>query len=170
MTPAPLRQRKFDWILLAFFAINLLLITYIIDIEQLIIADPHHFQYPIWPPAPMVDAVHWYGNNFDPLLMARPPFWRMTIWLDVTLFGPFYAFAIYALIKGREWIRVPALVWSGIMFANVSIILFEEIYGATPAKNLAFVLGANAPWLLLPFLVVWRMRRDHPFSVPEAKA
>jgi hypothetical protein len=28
------------------------------------------------------------------------------------------------------------------------------------------VLAANGPWLLLPFAVIWRLRRDHPFSRP----
>jgi hypothetical protein len=167
MSPVPLRQRKFDLVFLVFFVINLVFTTYIVDIEQLIIADPENFSYPLWPPAQMVDLIHWYGNTFDPLLMARPPFWRMTIWIDVVFFGPFYAFAIYAFIKGRNWIRVPALVWSGTMIANVLIILMDEAYGVTPAKNFPAVLGFNALWLLMPFVMIWRMRRD-PFTPKEA--
>src|SRR5437879_3214193 len=86
----PLRRRRVDWILLAFFAVNLLFITYIVDIQQLTVADPHHFRYPLWPPKPFVDMVHRYGDHNDPLLMARPAFWRMTIWIDVLWNGPFY--------------------------------------------------------------------------------
>ena len=63
--------------------------------------DPNHFTYPLWPPAKMVDLVHWYGRTFDPPLMARPAWWRATIWIDALFFGPFYAFAIYAFIKGK---------------------------------------------------------------------
>lgn len=163
MSPVPLRRRKFDLALIAFFVVNLVFTTYIVDIEQLIIANPEHFEYPVWPPPALVDLVHWYGDTFDPLLMARPPFWRMTIWIDVLFFGPFYAFATYAFIKGRNWIRVPALVWSGTMIANVLIILMDEAYGVTPAPNFAAVLGFNALWLLMPFVMIWRMRRD-PFT------
>ena len=54
----PLRQRRYDLIFLGFFALNATLITYIIDLEQLVIADPSNFSYPIWPPAPLVDLVH----------------------------------------------------------------------------------------------------------------
>jgi len=164
MQRVPLRQRKVDLVFLAFFAVNLVFITYIVDLEQLVIADPAHFAYPVWPPAPLIDLIHWYGNHYDPLLMARPPFWRMTIWIDVIGFGPFYAAAIYAFIRGRDWIRVPALVWSGLMTANVLIILMDERYGVTPAPNFLAVLAANALWLLLPVAVVVRMRRDHPFQ------
>jgi hypothetical protein len=160
----PLRERKYDLVFLVFFVINVGFITYIVDLEQLVIPDPAHFTYPVWPPPPLVDLVHWYGNTYDPLLIARPPFWRMTIWIDVIFFGPFYLAAIYAFIRGRNWIRVPALVWSGTMLANVLIILMDERYGVTPAPNFGFVLLLNLPWLTFPLLMILRMWRDQPFS------
>jgi hypothetical protein len=112
----------------------------------------------------MVDLVHHYGATLDPLQLARPPFWRMTIWIDVVFFGPFYLFAIYAFLRGRDWIRLPALVWSGTMCANVLIILMEERYGQFATPHFPAVLALNTPWLLLPFAVIWRLRRDHPFT------
>jgi hypothetical protein len=160
----PLRERRIDLVFVAYFVLNATFITYIVDIEQLVIADPANFDYPAWPPAPLVDLVHWYGENYDPLLMARPPFWRMTIWIDVLFFGPYYLFAIYAFIRGRDWIRLPALVWSGTMAANVLIILMEERYGEWATPDFGFVLALNAPWLLMPFATIWRMRREHPFT------
>jgi hypothetical protein len=147
-----------------FFLINLGFITYVVDLESLVIADPARFTYPPWPPAPLVDLVHWYGRTFDPLLMARPPFWRMTIWIDVLYFGPFYACAIYAFVRGRDWIRVPALVWAGLMMANVLIILMEERYGEWATPRFGIVLALNLPWLLMPLAVTWRLRREHPFT------
>jgi energy-coupling factor transporter transmembrane protein EcfT len=36
--PIRLRRRRADWILLAFFAVNLIFIAYLVDIEQLTIA------------------------------------------------------------------------------------------------------------------------------------
>lgn len=160
----PLSERRIDYLFLAFWVLNLGFITYIVDLEQLVIADPKSFHYPLWPPAALVDMVHWWGDSFDPLQNARPPWWRATIWIDVLLFGPFYAFAIYAFAKGREWIRNPSLVWSGLMFANVTIILFEELVGphATPAVGI--VVLANLPWLLMPLATIARMWREHPFT------
>ena len=162
--PVPLRQRPYDLFFVIFFAVNALVITYIVDLEQLVVADPAHFSYPVWPPGPAIDLVHWWGNHYDPLLMARPPFWQMTIWIDVVFFGPFYFLAVYAFVRGRNWIKVPALVWSGTMLANVLIILMDERYGVTPAPNFGLVVAANLAWLLTPFLMMWRMRRDQPFS------
>jgi hypothetical protein len=160
----PLRRRRSDLIFVAFFVVNAGFITYVVDFEQLVVADPAHFTYPLWPPAPLVDLVHWYGSHYDPLLMARPAFWRMTIWIDAVFFGPFYLFAIYAFVRGRNWIRLPALVWSGTMAANVLIILMEERYGQWATPHFPLVLALNGPWLALPFAVIWRMRREHPFT------
>lgn len=155
----PLAARKLDWLFIGFFLINLLFITYIVDLEQLVIADPTpgRFAYPLWPPAALVDLVHWWGRNFDPVLMARPVWWRATIWIDAIFFGPYYALALYAFVKGRRFIRLPSLLWAGVMMTNVTIILFEEMIGphATPARGL--VLLVNAPWLIFPLLMLWRM-------------
>ncbi len=163
--PTPLRQRPIDWIILGFFIINLGFITYIVDIEQIVIADRNHFDYPLWPPRVFVDLVHWWGDNFDPLQNARPAWWQATIWLDALLFGPFYAVAIYCIVKGKEWIRIPAIFWAGVMFANVSIIMFEEIFGPFHSPKLFTVASANLPWWLLPLFVTWRFAKsEHPFS------
>jgi EXPERA (EXPanded EBP superfamily) len=163
-TPVPLRGRLYDLVFLAFFLVNASFITYIVDLEQLVVPDPANFDYRVWPPPPLVDLVHWYGERYDPLLLARPPFWRMTIWIDVLFFGPFSVLAIVAFIRGRDWIRTPAFVWSGTMLANVLIILMEERYGQWATPHFDVVLALNAPWLLFPLAMIWRMRRPYPFT------
>jgi hypothetical protein len=80
------------------------------------------------------------------------------------LFGPFYAAAIYAYAKGRDWIKNPSLIWAGIMFANVTIILFEELVGPHATSARGIVLLANAPWLLMPIATIARVWSPHPFS------
>jgi hypothetical protein len=69
----PLSKRPGDIAILVFFVINILFITYIVDIEQLIIPDPSHFTYPLWTPPAAVDLIHWWGRTFDPVLRAS---WR----------------------------------------------------------------------------------------------
>ncbi len=165
----PFSQRRVDWFFVGFFLINLFFITYIVDIEQLIISNPSNFQQPIWPPESMVKLIHWYGSSFDPLLMARPQWWKMTIWIDVLFYGPFYVLAIYAFVKGKDWIRIPAIFYSGMMFADVFIILGEEVAGPHATSHLPLVLGLNLPWLLMPLFLTFRLRREHPFSQAEIK-
>ncbi len=165
----PFSKRRSDWPIVIFFLLNLFLITYIVDLEQLVIADPNHFSYPIWPPSFMIDAVHNYGRTFDPVLMARPAWWRATIWIDDLIFGPFYVLGIYAFIKGKSWIRTPALVYSGMMLSNVLIILFEEVYGPSATPQLGIVVLLNLPWLLMPLYLIYRIGRS-PQLFPVAQA
>jgi len=124
--------------------------------------------YPWWPPAPAVDVIRWYGRNFDPLLIARPPFWRMTIWIDSLFFGPFYIAAMYCLWHGHEWIREVSLLWSGALIAIVCIILHEEFLGehaATTTGSDTMVLLLNLPWLIFPAVNAGRMiAQKHPFT------
>ena len=163
-TALPLSRRPQDVAFIAFWALNFGFITYMIDIEQLVIPDPAHFTYPIWPPRFAVDAIHWWARSFDPVVWARAPWYRATIWIDTLVFGPFYLFAIRAFWRGNRWIRIPCFVWAGMMIAIVTIILFEELCGATATAAPRIVVGANAPWLLFPLAVIWRMRREDPFA------
>lgn len=163
--PIPLSRRPLDVALVAFFAVNLVFVTYVISLEQIAIRDPSSFAPPLWPPAGALAVIHWWERTFDPLLWARPAWYRATIWIDVLLFGPFYAFALVAFTKGREWIRIPSIVWASMMFTNVVIILFDELWGVHATPQRAVVVGANAGWLLVPVLVIWRMARgEHPFT------
>lgn len=161
----PLSQRRSDWLPLIFFMINISFITYIVDIEQIIIRDPNHFEYPFWPPPVFVDLVHWWGRNFDPVLIARPVWWKVTIWWDSLLFGPFYAFAVYAYIRGRNWIRIPSIIWASVMLSGVAVILAEELFGNYATPNRPIVLLANAPWVVIPlYILIRNSLRDPLFT------
>jgi hypothetical protein len=163
--PIPLARRRYDLLFVIFFLVNLLFITYLVDIEQVIIPNGFTFQYPLWPPPPVVDAIHWWGKTYDPLLLARPPWWKATIWIDELFFGPFYAVATYAFLKAKDWIRVPSIIWASVMMTNVTIILSEEAYGPNAAPYFGMVLLANLAWLVFPIGLIARMaRREHPFT------
>jgi hypothetical protein len=162
----PLGRRPLDIILLVYFIFNLVAISYLFDIEQIIITDVSHFTYPAWPPRAIVDLGHWWGSAFDPLLNARPVWWRATIWIDAVVFGPYYAFAIYAFIRRRNWIRLPSIIYASVMLTNVTIILSEEIWGPHATPHLLNVIGANASWIIAPALLIWRMRKE-PFPAEQ---
>jgi hypothetical protein len=161
----PLSQRRGDILIIGFFLVNLLFITYIVDLEQVIIPNTAHFTYPIWPPRALVDLFHTYGRTYDPLIVLRPVWWRATIWIDVLFFGPFYVFAIYAYIRGREWIRIPSIIYSSVMITNLIIIFSEEFGGPNATPHPQIVLLENLPWLLFPIYIIYRMwRNSAPFS------
>lgn len=161
----PLRKRPIDVALLGFFAFNLVFVSYVISLEQIAVANPANPGTPLWPPRGALALIHWWERTYDPLLWARPAWYRATIWIDVLVFGPYYAAALFAFARGREWIRTPSLVWSGLMLANVSIILFDELCGEHASPHPFVVVGANASWAILPVLMIWRMSRSpHPFT------
>ena len=165
----PLANRPGDLVLIGFFTLNLVVITYMVDLEQLLIPDPARFSYPLWPPPLMVDLVHWWGRSFDPLLLARPVWWKMTIGIDSFLFGPYYIVALYAFLRARDWIWLPSLVYSGLMMANVTIILGEEAWGPYRTPHLSIVVLVNLPWILFPLYLIYRMRAaPHPFTEETA--
>jgi hypothetical protein len=161
----PILKRPGDILIVVFFLFNFLFITYVVDLEQLVIADPAHFTYPVWPPPVAVDIIHHYAQANDPAILARAAWWRATIWLDVLFFGPFYVAAIYAYLKGRAWIRFPSIIYGSMIITNVLIILMEERFGSTPAPDFTWVFLTNLPWLLIPGYVIARMWLDpHPFT------
>jgi LysM repeat protein len=83
--------------------------------------------------------------------------WRKaTIWIDALFFGPFSAVAIYAYVKGREWIRLPSIIWGSVLMTNVFIIMCEETWGP----------HATSHWLpaLLDDLAA-NLRRDYDAQV-----
>ncbi len=86
--------------------------------------------------------------------MARQFWWKTTILIDAIFFGPFYVFAIYAFIKGKNRIRNPIMICSSVMMTNVLIILSEEMFGPNATLQLVVVLGINLPWLLFPILII----------------
>lgn len=167
----PLRRRPLDVALLGFFVFNLLFVSYVISLEQIAISNPASFTPPVWPPRAAIALVHWWEKTYDPLLWARPAWYRATIWIDVLLFGPFYAAAIVAFLRGRDWIRLPSLVWAGLMFANVTIILFDELAGAYASPHPWVVVGANLSWIIMPLVMIWRMGKSpYPFTEERAQA
>jgi hypothetical protein len=163
------RRKLIDIVILGYLIFNFLFVSYIISIEQIVIPGPvtlHpvNFQYPAWPPKFFIDVVHWWEGNFDPLLLARPVWYKATIWIDVLLFGPFYGIAIFAFLKRKNWIRVPALLYSAIMFTNVTIILSEEMWGPHAAANPMIPVLANLAWFIFPFIITARMWKEKPFG------
>jgi hypothetical protein len=116
----------------------------------------------------IINYATWYGRNFDPVLIARPAWWRAIIWIDSLFFGPFYVFAVYAFAKGLKWIRLISIVWASVMLTDVSIILFEEVNGEHASPELFRVFLSNAAWIIFPLIVLYRMwKYENPFSVSK---
>jgi hypothetical protein len=62
---------------------------------------------------------------------------------------------------------MPSIIYASVMLTNVTIIMSEEIWGQYATPHLASVIGANASWVIIPLLVLFRMRKD-PFPAVAA--
>ena len=72
-----LRKRPLDIVLLIYFIFNLVAISYVFDIEQIIINNTASFTYPAWPPhaTPHLAAV--VGANASWIIAPILIIWRM---------------------------------------------------------------------------------------------
>src|SRR4051812_7351424 len=52
-----------------------------------------------------------YAKDSDLLLIANPFWTQIVLGISAFVFAPFYAVAIYALVKGRDWIHIPAIAF-----------------------------------------------------------
>jgi EXPERA (EXPanded EBP superfamily) len=113
------------------------------------------------------NANYWYAHDADPLFMHPPVWMRIVTGLSAFVYMPFYIVLVYALIRGRNWIQLPAVIYATMISTITGIIVFGvEFFGEAglrtqnPVKFLAF----NLPYVLIPLLLLVRMRKPMPFT------
>ncbi len=162
-TPAnlPLRQRPIDIVFAVFFTLFIvtsciadMLPTLGIDFTQ----PTGNF---------LVDSNYWYAHDADPLFMNPPVWMRIVTGLSAFVYMLFYFVLVPALLKGWNWIQLPAVIYATMISTITGIIVFGvEFFGEpefqtqNPAKFLAF----NLPYVLVPLLLLIRMRKPLPFT------
>ena len=117
-------------------------------------------------------AAGWlFYSQFDPAFLDRPLWLRIMCGIDLFLFGPFYLILIYAFVKRRNWIRVPALLYvSAIVYSTILYFAWEFVSERGRA-NLLMVVVINIPYTLVPLWLAWRVRAADPFpSDTKARA
>lgn len=174
-TPRPLSERRLDLLILLFYGASLLLVSAMLHFEQLVIATAEPFRaglgaYPSWPPEPVVRAIHDYAFAHDPLLAARPPWWRAFAFWDCAVFAPFYLVAIYAWATGKEWIRPASIAHASVMLVMATTILAEQSGGLYPTPSPEIVLPLYGTFVFFPLVILMRLSTSpFPFSRPPAR-
>ena len=116
---------------------------------------------------PLARANYWYAHDADPLFM-HPPIWmRIVTGLSTFVYGPFYFVLAWCLLKGRNWIQLPAVIYATMISSITGIIVFGvEFFGEPEMRtmNAAKFLAFNTPYVLLPILLLVRMRKPLPFT------
>lgn len=112
-------------------------------------------------------ANYWYAATTDPLFMNPPVWMRFVTGLSAFVYGPFYLLLVYCLIRGKNWIQLPAVIYATMISTITGIIVFGvEFFGEPQFRTpnaLKFLLF-NLPYVLLPLLLLVRMRKPLPFT------
>jgi hypothetical protein len=154
----PLRERRRDWFFVAafsFFAFSSFFSDAWAGLGVDFSADSPSF----W-----ARANYWYAAGTDPYFLSHPIHLRIQTFLSGFVFGPFYLLLVYAFVAGKDWIRLPAFFYTAAMLYGMVVFLGSEFLGGLPPTNLPKFLGFNLPYLIVPLALVYRLRREHPFS------
>ena len=142
----------------------------LIDMEQVLVADPAVYGLPgavwtpRWPPELCVRAVHWWGGLADKLVLARPVWFQVAIWLEVFVQAPFYVLAIFAFVRRRNWIRIPAIIYSTVLLTIMPIVLTEQYIGEHATERPLLVTLVYSAYVLVPTLLLVRVRNVEVFE------
>ena len=109
-----------------------------------------------------------YGHGTDPLFIHPPTWMRFVTGLSAFVYGPFYLLLVYCLAKGKNWIQVPAVMYAtAISFITGVIVFGTEFFSSNHAErvqNAPKFLAYNIPYVLIPLLLLARMRKEKPFT------
>lgn len=115
----------------------------------------------------IVNSNYWYANDTDPLFQNPPVWMRIVTGLSAFVYLAFYLVLVPALIRGWNWIQLPSVVYATMIASITGIIVFGvEFFGEpewvtpNPVKFLAF----NLPYVIIPILLLVRMRKPLPFT------
>ena len=166
-------MRPVDAVLIGWFCVGLA-VTFLVDIEAVLVQRPDlgldAAHTPLWPPEPCVRAVRWWSAAADPLMHARPVWFRAAIWVEVLVQAPFYAVAIYAFVRQRSWVRVPAIVYATVLLTIMPIVLAEQYFGPHASRRPLLVTAVYGAYVLMPVLLLVRVWSVDVFpSTPLAK-
>ncbi|MFB2598346.1 emopamil-binding family protein [Herbiconiux sp. P17] len=157
----PLSQRPFD----IAFAVIFLVFTVTSGISDLVptIGIPITADSTNW----LAQSNYWYGHDADPLFIDPPVWMRFVTGLSAFVYGPFYLLLAFCLLTGRNWIQLPAVIYASAISMITGVVVFGvEFFGEpefqtqNPLKFLAF----NLPYVIIPILLLIRMRKPLPFT------
>jgi hypothetical protein len=157
----PLRARPIDIVFVAVFA-AFTVTSLISDLLPTIGVDISHPSSNFF-----VNSNWWYVHDTDPLFMTPPVWMRIVTGLSAFVYMPFYVLLVIALIRGWNGIQLPSVMYATMIAGITGVIVFGvEFFGEAqwvtpnPVKFLAF----NLPYVLLPILLLIRMRKPLPFT------
>jgi len=106
-----------------------------------------------------------YASNYDPLYQKEEVWLRFISGTSAFLYLPFYVILIISLAKGWNRIQIFAVIYATMIISLTAIPIFgAEFFGPIPTPNPVIFLAYNAPYVIVPLILLLRMRKPLPFQ------
>jgi hypothetical protein len=108
-----------------------------------------------------------YASHNDPLFLHPPVWMRFVTGLSAFVYAPFYLVLVYAIIKGKEWIQLFSVIYGTLIAGITGVVVFGVEFFGEPQWRTPHpwvFLAYNAPYVLIPLLLIIRMRKPLPFA------
>ena len=108
-----------------------------------------------------------YSSNFDPLYQSHPLWLRFISGTSAFVYVIFYVVLITALVKGFNWIQLYSVIYATMIISLTGIPIFGvEFFGPVGQRtpHPGIFLLYNGPYILIPLLLLIRMRKPLPFT------
>jgi putative Ca2+/H+ antiporter (TMEM165/GDT1 family) len=164
-TPAPvnlaLRNRRID----IFFAVVFAAFAVTSVISDLLPTVGVNFSHPS--DNFFVQSNYWYAHDADPLFMNPPDWMRIVTGLSAFGYLPFYLVLVFSLVTAKNWIQLPSVIYATMIVTLTGVVVFGVEFFGEPAlrtHNAAKFLAFNLAYVLVPLLLLIRMRKPAPFT------
>jgi hypothetical protein len=152
----PLKERPRDWFFIVFFSFFVFSSFCSDAFHGLGMLDDTTF----WGRANL-----WYGRLAgDDFLLADNAFARYSTLVSGFIYGPFYLVLVYAFVRGKNFIRLPALIYVGAMLHGWVEFMWWEYSLGTPPRVPFIFWAFYLPYGVVPVLLAIRMWKPEPFS------
>lgn len=115
----------------------------------------------------LVQLNYTYSSQYDPLYQSHPLWLRFISGTSAFVYSVFYVFLIISLVKGWNRIQLPSVIYATMIIALTAIPIFGvEFFGPVGERtpNPVVFLLYNGPYVLVPLLLLIRMRAPLPFT------
>jgi hypothetical protein len=150
MAPLPLSRRPYDCFFLAYFIVHIP-ITLCCDSQLLL---PREYFHPA-----LVQMMQSWIVDYDDVLSASPPIWfRSFIAFELLAHLPFFFLGAYAFIRGAQWIRTFAIIYS-VQVATTMLAIIPELWVGShaPLNTKLACMSVYGVWLLVPLMLLQRV-------------
>ncbi|CAF3001375.1 unnamed protein product [Rotaria socialis] len=118
----------------------------------------------IWPPQFVLKLFYWWCENVDPILLHNDYLVKYLTFLSPFMFAPFYLIATYAIYNEKQWIRMPMIIFSLILFFDLNYFFYQAVFGTEKAKNLLFFILGYGYYQIFPLILIYRFWPKNVFK------